>query len=79
TMSDQRFLAFDDLEWSWEAQRPIFGWLPGDVAGYVWHATREEAAAAAGKPFCGGRPFYRRTRLVSCRVGEGGSGRGPIL
>jgi len=67
-MSEQKFLAFDDLEWSWEAKRPIFGWLPGDVAGYVWHATREVATAAANNPRPG-EPIYKRTRLV-CRRAE---------
>ncbi len=68
-MSEQRFLPFDDLEWSWEAHRSLFGWLPGDVHGYVWHPTREAASAAAKTPFVG-KPVYRRTRVVSRRARE---------
>jgi len=68
-MSEQKLLPFDDLEWTWEAKRSIFGWLSGDVHGFVWYRTRAEAEAAASKP-PRGKPVYRRTRVVSRRVRE---------
>ena len=70
-MSEQQFLPFEELEWSWEAWRPlpVGRWLPGDAAGYVWHRDRADAERAARRPFWRGKPFYKRTRLVCRPIG----------